>query len=354
VTRSERCAYRLLIVMWLMVAPRGSTARTLWTTIAAAAAMTSTTAPIRRRTGRSVRRAPVRGRGHHWCMKARKAEREHARTLREHGMSLREIAGAVGASLSSVSVWTRDIAPPTTLLERAGAEKLAGRRLPVTSLAELRHCGRCGLLLPGGAFGRGQYRCRRCCREYFRERGDIHRAQSGAARLARRQRAKAHLLAYLLAHPCTDCGEADPVVLEFDHVRGKQRDLSKLAHDGVTPARLDAEIELCDVVCVCCHRRRTTARRGPPRFLRPARQRNAEYVRSILDRASCVDCGETDSGVLDFDHVGCKTNGVADLVMHEASLDRVQREIDECVIRCANCHRRRTSEAGQHFRSRHP
>jgi transcriptional regulator with XRE-family HTH domain len=287
-------------------------------------------------------------------MKARKADREQARTLRERGMSLREIASAVGASPSSISVWTRDIAPAAILLERIGAERLAGRRLPVASLASLRRCGSCALVLPACAFGRGQYRCRRCCRDYLRERGDLHRAQSGAARLARRQRAKAHVLAHLLAHPCVDCGEADPVVLEFDHLSGKSRDLSKLAHDGATPERLDAEIELCEVVCVCCHRRRTAARRGPPRFPRPARQRNAEYLRAILDGACCVDCGVTGSTVLDFDHVGHKTADVADLAVNEASLDRLRREVAQCVIRCANCHRRRTSEVGQHFRSRHP
>jgi hypothetical protein len=287
-------------------------------------------------------------------MKARKAEREHARMLRERGMSLREIAGIVGASLSSVSIWTRDIAPATTLLERAGAEQLAGRRLPVASLAQLRRCGRCGLLLPVCAFGRGQYRCRRCCRAYFADRGELHRTQSGAARAARRLRAKAHLLAHLLTHPCIDCGEADPVVLEFDHVRGKSRNLSKLAHDGAAPSRLDAEIELCEVVCVCCHRRRTASRRGSPGPERPSRRRNADYVRSILDGACCADCGESDPAVLDFDHLGDKTAEIADLVVHEAPLDRLQREISRCVVRCANCHRRRTSEAGQHFRSRHP
>jgi hypothetical protein len=208
-------------------------------------------------------------------------------------------------------------------------------------------------MLPVRAFGRGQYRCRRCCREYFKERGDLHRAQSGAALVARRLRAKQHLLTYLLTHPCTDCGESDPVVLEFDHVAGKRRDLAKLAHDGVPPARLDEEIELCEVVCVRCHRRRTAARRhrpsAPPRA---GRARNAEYVRSVLDRACCADCGETDTAVLEFDHAGPKSADIADLVMHEASLERLKNEIAQCTIRCANCHRRRTSAVGEHFRSR--
>jgi hypothetical protein len=56
--------------------------------------------------------------------------------------------------------------------------------------------------------------------------------------------------------------------------------------------------------------------------------------------------------VLDFDHVGEKTRNVSRLVTIEAGLDRLQREIDECEVRCANCHRRQTAGRGQHFRFR--
>ena len=69
------------------------------------------------------------------------------------------------------------------------------------------------------------------------------------------------VLDYLKAHPCMDCGETDPVVLEFDHVRGAKRNLvSTLAHQGYTLGTLVTEIEKCDVVCANCHRRRTAQR----------------------------------------------------------------------------------------------
>lgn len=77
-----------------------------------------------------------------------------------------------------------------------------------------------------------------------------------------RERSQAVVREYLLTHPCVDCGEADLVVLEFDHVRGeKAANVSKLVHDK-NIARLKAEMEKCEVVCANCHRRRTAQRAG--------------------------------------------------------------------------------------------
>jgi hypothetical protein len=79
--------------------------------------------------------------------------------------------------------------------------------------------------------------------------------------------------------------------------------------------------------------------------------RNIAFVRAILERTPCIDCGVNDPQVLEFDHVGDKTRAVSDLVYREASLDRLRQEINQCEVRCANCHRRQTAARGQHFRS---
>jgi hypothetical protein len=287
-------------------------------------------------------------------------ERERARVLRAHGASLRAIAAELDVALGSVSVWVRDVPTTRTFLKQAGASRatFAGlSRLPMWHGTEVRRCYRCERLLPDVAFGRAnegrQYRCRRCCRDYFAARGDVHRQQSGEALRRRRLRAKAHVLEYLSSRACLDCGESDPIVLEFDHVGEKHADISVLAHDGVRTEVLDREMALCEVVCACCHRRRTTRRQGPTaQSKNPLRRRNAAYIRSILAKSACVDCGEADACILDFDHIGEKTYNVSRLVYRDASLARIDREIEQCEVRCANCHRRQTSARGQHFRFR--
>lgn len=74
-------------------------------------------------------------------------------------------------------------------------------------------------------------------------------------------------------------------------------------------------------------------------------KRNKDFVRDHLMSHPCVDCGEADIVVLDFDHVrGEKVNNVANMVNQGHSLESLKEEIAKCEVRCANDHRRRTHE----------
>lgn len=66
---------------------------------------------------------------------------------------------------------------------------------------------------------------------------------------------------YLASHPCVDCGESDPIVLDFDHLRDKEYDVSKMVHNGYPWARILKEIAKCEVRCSNDHRRATHRRR---------------------------------------------------------------------------------------------
>ena len=79
----------------------------------------------------------------------------------------------------------------------------------------------------------------------------------------------ARLYDYLEQHPCVDCGETDPVVLEFDHVRGKKSfNVSEMSWLVLTWDALLKEIAKCDVRCANCHRRKTAERRGTYKYVR--------------------------------------------------------------------------------------
>lgn len=106
-----------------------------------------------------------------------------------------------------------------------------------------------------------QWSCRDCNKAYHYKHHARHMAQIVARRKRQTAANQQQLLEYLRAHPCVDCGETDPVVLEFDHVRDKAYDVSRLLL-GYSWARVLREIEKCEVVCANCHRRRTYARQG--------------------------------------------------------------------------------------------
>jgi hypothetical protein len=67
-----------------------------------------------------------------------------------------------------------------------------------------------------------------------------------------------YVVEYLLNHPCETCGEADPIVLVFDHIDpdSKTRNVSRFICQG-TMEELIAEMEKCRVLCANCHARRT-------------------------------------------------------------------------------------------------
>ena len=72
--------------------------------------------------------------------------------------------------------------------------------------------------------------------------------------------------------------------------------------------------------------------------------RNHEFIKGYLATHYCVDCGESDPVVLEFDHVGAdKLWEVAHMVRSAYPLHRIKAEILKCEVRCANCHRRKTA-----------
>lgn len=73
------------------------------------------------------------------------------------------------------------------------------------------------------------------------------------------------------------------------------------------------------------------------------RERNKQYLENYKSNKSCLDCGETNSIVLEFDHViGVKLGNVINMAYSPVGLKKLKEEIEKCELVCANCHRIRT------------
>jgi len=96
-------------------------------------------------------------------------------------------------------------------------------------------------------------------------------------------------------------------------------------------------------------RGRANGNRGRQRKRR--KLRNAQFVWEYLEAHPCVDCGETDPRVLQFDHVrGHKLEPLSIMVKRGRPLSVIEHEIDKCEVRCANCHLKRHARANGHYR----
>lgn len=85
-------------------------------------------------------------------------------------------------------------------------------------------------------------------------------------------------------------------------------------------------------------------------YLLKARKRNERirkqikaYIWAYLKSHPCVDCREGDIVVLEFDHIRDKAFTISS-VGRDKRLLEVQKEIEKCEVRCANCHRRKTAQ----------
>lgn len=134
----------------------------------------------------------------------------------------------------------------------------------------MKTCPRCGETKETDEFNRASSRsdglqpyCRSCQRESQTAWAKENKERFYAGRKKQRERRRRLVWEYLQTHPCVDCGEVDPLVLEFDHVRGdKFRGISHMIREQYSDARLLEEIAKCDVRCANCHRRVTSERAG--------------------------------------------------------------------------------------------
>lgn len=81
------------------------------------------------------------------------------------------------------------------------------------------------------------------------------------------------------------------------------------------------------------------------KHLRDYRRRNRRFVFDYLKSHPCVECGEDEVILLEFDHKDgeTKTAAVSRLASGSASLEQIKEEIAKCKVLCVVCHRRKTA-----------
>jgi hypothetical protein len=155
----------------------------------------------------------------------------------------------------------------------------------------------------------------------------------------RRRKRKADLVA-AYGSRCVDCGYSTcPEALQFHHRDPSTKDFG-LGNFSGSLARYTAEAAKCDLVCTNCHRIRHA------REISVSRHRMVELRRETKRRAIesfggvCLACSSAYApAALEFHHPNAskKEFAISDDGIYR-SWEKVQKELQNCVMLCANCH----------------
>ena len=150
--------------------------------------------------------------------------------------------------------------------------------LDLEGLEPRKRCSACKQWKPLTEFHRNRTRrdgrqnmCKPCNisrnQRWYREHPEVRAERMDEWTRRRKRKLQRLVLEYLRDHPCVDCGEADPIVLDFDHQRDKIANISQMVLRKRPWSVILAEIAKCEVVCANCHRRRTAAQQRTYRYL---------------------------------------------------------------------------------------
>jgi hypothetical protein len=88
----------------------------------------------------------------------------------------------------------------------------------------------------------------------YKDRENLYKAQK-----RHRLKVRGLLFEYLSTKKCADCGENDPIVLDFDHrdPSKKFKPISLMLSGHYSWESVLKEIKKCEIRCANCHRRKT-------------------------------------------------------------------------------------------------
>ncbi|MEO8970586.1 MAG: hypothetical protein ABI406_03180, partial [Ktedonobacteraceae bacterium] len=102
-------------------------------------------------------------------------------------------------------------------------------------------------------------RCKYCQSElsklHYQNNKQAYKVRSSVRKAQILDENKPLLYAYLISHPCIDCGQINIRLLEFDHIyEPKSGEISDLLRQGFNWTTIEAEIAKCEIRCANCHR----------------------------------------------------------------------------------------------------
>lgn len=109
---------------------------------------------------------------------------------------------------------------------------------------------------------------------YYNKTVEVRRTKQISRAKKNQLKNRLRLLDFFKNHSCVQCGEADPIVLELDHIVNKRKNISDMIRNHSWRS-IRYEIKKCQVLCANCHRRKTAKQFDYHRYTRPTKSTNS-------------------------------------------------------------------------------
>lgn len=170
-------------------------------------------------------------------------------------------------------------------------------------------------------------------RNYQKEWYEKNKPKALAKNQKRREELEKWLTEYKYQLTCSYCGfegSKSTNSLSFHHINPEEKEfnIGFMINRGYSKTRILKEIAKCDVVCENCHR---------IIHYNDLKEWFYEYKRTL----KCENCGNNDYRCLDFHHKiqSDKENTVSNMLADNKGKEEILKEIEKCIVLCANCHR---------------
>ncbi len=105
--------------------------------------------------------------------------------------------------------------------------------------------------------------CKECKRDYnkiyYQNNSEVVKKNTAPRRKRQIKENRKFVWDYINSHDCLECGEPNPMLLEFAHrdPSNKSFNMASGTSRGLCVKTLQAEMDKCDLLCVKCHRLKT-------------------------------------------------------------------------------------------------
>ena len=123
-----------------------------------------------------------------------------------------------------------------------------------------KYCGKCQQTKPTSEFAKQTKRkdglqtmCRACKKTYDKGEYQRNKAYYAGKNKLTILRNQLYVYEHLEKSSCELCGDTNPMVLTYDHLRDKVMEISEMCRQSFSIKTLQAEMDKCRILCYNCH-----------------------------------------------------------------------------------------------------